>query len=86
MKQDSDLLPFSESLTRLTEFRLISAELYPLMIVSRLPSDALENINGPSVVRMLEWAEGKKAALQLFFGHHKGDFIRLGYADRLEGQ
>ena len=85
MKKDSDLLPFCGILTRLTEFPLISMDLYPPKTIPGLPSDALKNINGPSVVRMPDWVEGKQAALHLYFGHHKGDSIRLGYADRLEG-
>ena len=50
-----------------------------------LELDALANINGPSVLRMPDWAAGKQAAFHMYFGHHKGKSLRLAYADRLEG-
>ena len=43
------------------------------------------NINGPSLIRVPDWAHGALGRYYLYFGHHKGAYIRLAYADRLEG-
>lgn len=43
------------------------------------------NINGPAVVRMPDWAEGKLGAYHLYFSDHKGTYIRLAYADSILG-
>ena len=85
MKPAPDLFPFNGTVTRLKEFPLISSERFPPESNPGLPADTLANINGPSVLRMPDWAPGKKAAMHLYFGHHKGDSIRLAFADRLEG-
>ena len=85
MKPASDLSPFNGTVIRLKESPLISAERFPPESIPGLPADALANINGPSVLRMPDWAPGKQAALHLYFEHHKGDSIRLAFANRLEG-
>ena len=43
------------------------------------------NINGPSLIRAPEWLPGRLGTYYLYFGHHQGTYIRLAYADRLEG-
>ena len=43
------------------------------------------NINGPSLIRVPDWIERPLGAYYLYFAHHKGEYIRLAYADRLEG-
>ena len=67
MKLAPDLSPFYGTVTRLKEAPLISAELFPPESIPGLPADALANINGPSVLRMPDWAPGKQAALHLYF-------------------
>ena len=44
-----------------------------------------ENINGPSLIRVPEWVEQPLGTYYLYFGHHQGKYIRLAYADALEG-
>ena len=48
-----------------------------------------DNVNGPSLIRAPEWlAEtetGRLGEYYLYFGHHKGRYIRLAYADDLAG-
>jgi len=44
-----------------------------------------ENINGPSLIRVPAWVKNPLGRYYLYFAHHQGDFIRLAYADRLEG-
>jgi hypothetical protein len=43
------------------------------------------NINGPSLIRVPDWAPNRLGRYYLYFGHHKGAYIRLAYADALEG-
>jgi len=43
------------------------------------------NINGPSLIRAPEWFEKPPGKYYLYFADHGGKFIRLAYADRLEG-
>ncbi len=44
-----------------------------------------DNINGPSLIRMPEGVPGRLGRYYLYFAHHKGQFIRLAYADHVEG-
>ena len=43
------------------------------------------NIQGPSLIRVPEWVEGRLGRYYLSFAHHKGSYIRLDYADDLLG-
>lgn len=43
------------------------------------------NINGPSLIRVPKWVEHRLGEYYLYFADHNGKFIRLAYADRLEG-
>jgi hypothetical protein len=44
-----------------------------------------DNINGPSLIRVPEWIERPLGRYYLYFAHHRGEYIRLAYADRLDG-
>jgi len=44
-----------------------------------------DNINGPSLIRVPEWVRNPLGRYYLYFAHHDGHYIRLAYADRLEG-
>ena len=43
------------------------------------------SINGPSLIRVPDWVQKPLGRYYLYFAHHHGGFIRLAYADRLEG-
>jgi hypothetical protein len=43
------------------------------------------NINGPALLRAPEWVAEPLGNYYLYFAHHQGTYIRLAYADRLEG-
>lgn len=43
------------------------------------------NINGPSLIRVPDWVENPLGKYYLYFAHHHGAFIRMAYADSLEG-
>jgi hypothetical protein len=44
-----------------------------------------DNINGPALIRMPDWAEARLGRYHLYFSDHKGSYIRLAYADALTG-
>lgn len=50
-----------------------------------LPGEEGSNINGPSLIRVPDWLPGRLGRYYLYFAHHRGSYIRLAYADRLEG-
>lgn len=43
------------------------------------------NINGSSLIRAPEWLGNPLGRYYLYFAHHKGEYIRVAYAERLEG-
>ena len=43
------------------------------------------NINGPSLIRTPDWLPNPLGRYHLYFAHHRGKYIRLAYADNLEG-
>ena len=44
-----------------------------------------DNINGPSLIRVPDSIQNPLGRYYLYFGHHKGSYIRLAYADELAG-
>ena len=44
-----------------------------------------DNINGPSLIRVPDWVRNRLGRYYLYFAHHDGHYIRLAYADTLEG-
>ena len=61
---------------RLVDRPIIGPELHPSIGV---------NIQGPSLIRVPDWVEGRLGAYYLYFADHKGSYIRLAYADALTG-
>lgn len=43
------------------------------------------DINGPSLILAPDWLPNRLGRYYLYFAHHHGEYIRLAYADRLEG-
>jgi len=84
MKPNNTSLPLREvkspkitiGAKRLVDFPLIRPEMN-----NRIGS----NINGPSLIRVPEWVMHPLGKYYLYFADHKGDSIRLAYADQLEG-
>ena len=44
-----------------------------------------ENINGPSLIKVPDWIERPLGRYYLYFAHHDGRYIRLAFADAVEG-
>ena len=61
--------------------RLLDA---PIIDASTDPSIGT-NIQGPSLIRAPDWLEAPLGRYYLYFADHKGSYIRLAYADALEG-
>ena len=55
------------------------------IIYPELDASIGTNINGPSLIRVPDWLPDRLGTYYLYFGHHQGKYIRLAYADRLEG-
>jgi len=43
------------------------------------------NIQGPSLIRVPDWVNNPLGKYYLYFADHKGDYIRLAYADEVTG-
>ena len=43
------------------------------------------SINGPSLIQAPDWLHRPLGKYYLYFAHHKGKFIRLAYADGIQG-
>lgn len=56
----------------------------PLVTVSSSPSLG-GNVNGPTVIRVPDWVERPLGRYYMYFANHTGTFIRLAYADSIEG-
>jgi hypothetical protein len=57
----------------------------PIIRPDMLPGSDGANINGPSLIRVPPWVADPLGKYYLYFAHHGGKYIRLAYADRLEG-
>lgn len=56
----------------------------PLVTVRSSPSLG-DNVNGPTVVRMPSWIANPPGRYAMYFAHHMGRYIRVAFADRIEG-
>lgn len=65
--------------------RLAVERFEPNPLITPSAGDIGSNINGPSVVRVPEWAARPLGEYYLYFAHHHGESIRLAYADELRG-
>jgi len=57
----------------------------PLVTPGMLPNRDGENINGPSVIKTPKWLKKPLGKFYLYFAHHRGSYIRLAFADHIEG-
>lgn len=57
----------------------------PILAVDPAHPGIGDNVNGPSLVRAPAWLPDPLGRYYLYFAHHRGAFIRLATADRLEG-
>lgn len=55
------------------------------IITPELDASIGTNINGPSLIRVPEWLDRPLGRYYLYFADHNGAYIRLAYADALDG-
>ena len=55
------------------------------IIYPELDSSIGSNIAGPSLIRVPSWIENPLGNYYLYFAGHKGTYIRLAFAEKLEG-
>lgn len=68
--------PLSATVTRLGNGPIIHSGLHPSIG---------ENIQGPSLIKVPDWVPNPLGKYYLYFADHKGQYIRLAYADKLLG-
>ncbi len=56
----------------------------PLITLGMSPAIG-DNANGPTVIRVPNWVEQPLGRYYMYFAHHKGEVIRLAYADSPRG-
>jgi len=56
----------------------------PLITVNTSPSLG-DNVNGPTIIRVPDWVQRPLGRYYMYFAHHKGQYIRLAYADSVRG-
>jgi hypothetical protein len=56
----------------------------PLITVDSSPTLG-GNVNGPSLIRVPDWVERPLGKYYLYFANHRGEYIRLAYADAVTG-
>ena len=44
-----------------------------------------DNINGPSIIKVPSWIDQPLGAYYCYFAHHSGSYIRMAYADQING-
>lgn len=57
----------------------------PIILAELLKGADGDDINGPSLIKTPDWLPHRLGKYYLYFAHHKGKYIRLAYADKLEG-
>jgi hypothetical protein len=57
----------------------------PIIHAGLLRGKEGENINGPALILAPDWLPNRLGRFYLYFAHHRGQNIRLAYADKLEG-
>jgi hypothetical protein len=49
------------------------------------PKSGKPNVNGPSLIKVPSWMPNRLGNYYLYFAHHKGSYIRMAYADNVDG-
>lgn len=57
----------------------------PIITPAMLPANDGDNIDGPSLIRVPVWVQNPLGKYYLYFAHHLGQYIRLAYADKIDG-
>ena len=78
--------PYSARTVSTGDYRITVERLSKTPIISYASSDTLgTKINGPSLIRAPDWIRDPLGKYYLYFAHHDGKFIRLAYANAIQG-
>ena len=78
--------PYSARTVSTGDYRITVARLSKTPITSYASSATLRTkINGPSLLRVPDWIRDPLGKYYLYFAHHDGKFIRLAYANAIQG-
>lgn len=80
----AEAVPFEYRIERYSANPVIHTEMNSRLLAIAQAESGI-NINGPSVIRVPDWVANPLGKYYLYFAHHKGDFIRMAYADSIEG-
>jgi hypothetical protein len=72
------------SITAADDIRVVRLPGNPILTPQSSPTVG-NNLNGPSLIRVPDWIDKPLGHYYLYFAHHQGKFIRLAYANRVEG-
>ena len=65
--------------------RVVRLPRNPIVVPAMLPGSDGDNIDGPSLIRVPAWVEGRLGKYYLYFANHAGTYIRMAYANDLTG-
>ncbi len=71
----------AQNLDRIAVARLLDGPIILPEMDARMGS----NIQGPSLIRVPEWVQNPLGKYYLYFAEHRGEYIRLAYADSVAG-
>lgn len=77
----SNFSAHAQDLSGVTVTRLLDQPIITPALDARMGT----NIQGPSLIRVPDWIENPLGKYYLYFSEHKGEYIRLAYADELTG-
>lgn len=78
--------PYAPKIVQAGKFEINVQRLPQNPIISYASSNTLgTKINGPSLIRVPDWIENPLGKYYLYFAHHDGKYIRLAYADSIQG-
>lgn len=82
--QEEKLPPHQFSYERISDLPIITTDSHQ-MLIAEAEEFGYHNINGPSLIKVPDWIDNPLGKYYLYFAHHKGSFLRLAYADSING-
>ncbi len=64
---------------------VIDKKIFDNCQLSLINKDISENINGPSLIKVPDFVPNPLGKYYLYFGHHKGKYIRMAYSNNIIG-
>jgi len=84
-KKIEKLMEFHGKFKRMNNGESIIKTSMSARMVEEADKFGYENINGPSVIRVPKWINKPLGKYYMYFSHHKGNHIRMAFANKPEG-